>query len=338
MDSPESPLSMPESPLSINQSEAEQPEVIVIGSGLMGSRIAAWLLLLGERVRVWTTTNRFSTTVCAACDSSRDEVHQAMESEASSGFSLSAATAAGMICEGDSELLASLPFTCTDAGLRVKPEIWERLSFEANDGRPGREDHRTARNAWLAIDCTRDPNTPEERTVAIQRAKTLLARVRAQSPECILAIKHEGISFSEVEACAGFPVVLLRFLKPVFFMPFVEVQGTDPAITSRLSGWLEGLQLMPFRSAKRVRMMRGSRFDASLVAMMRRYALQRYMGFVPEGDDMCCICLDQLASVANALCGHKVFCTACAVEYTQGGERTCPLCRVSWNPDCALVL
>merc|ERR1711972_477654 len=223
----------------------------------------------------------------------------------------------GMVAQGNARILAELPFNQTGELLKSKQELWSRLTVQANDNRPGREDRRSANNVWLAIDCTKDPVSSQEKSEAAQRAATMFAKIRGESPNAVLAIKHEGLDFSVVEAACNprLPVIRLRFLKPVFFVPFVELQGTDATSLSRVSTWLEEYNLMPFTSAARVRMMQGSELDTQATRLMRKYAQQRYTGEAAESE-VCCVCLVEQAEVVNGTCGHSVFCRECAADYS----------------------
>merc|ERR1711903_320747 len=111
------------------------------------------------------------------------------------------------------------------------------------------------------------------------RIAGLLRKVREQSPHTVLAIKQEKVDYTEVQAACGHPVLLLRFLKPVFFIPFVELQGSHDISMSKVVEWLAGLHLMPFASVARVRMMQtGCTVDDNARRMMSMYAQQHYKG------------------------------------------------------------
>lgn len=316
-----------------------RPCVLIIGTGTMGARVAAWLLVLGEEVRVWTTTSRSHPHVESACNHARAEIRMAMDCEESTGYSMSAAMAAAEVAKGDPELLNAMPFVVGRSGERpsriAKRELWERLSVEANDGRPRQPDNRSAQNVWLAIDCTRDPETPQQKIEAMQRAASLLTKVHEASPDAVLAIKHEGVDFRDLQNACKLPVLCLRFLKPVFFMPFVELQGTDETATSRVAVWLAGLHLMPFTSAARVRMMQSRDVDSKTSWLMRTYARRHFGGVASESNE-CCVCLSEKAEVMNATCGHAVFCRACASECSR--LSTCPMCRAPWDHQRAMSI
>merc|ERR1712124_196482 len=100
----------------------------------MGARIAAWLLVLGERVKVWTTTSSKLTTIELAKQDARQKVIDFMHKEDDSMAKEAIRIATDDEGNVDTALLEKLPVIGdAAAGLTAKSEVWTRLTVEAAD-------------------------------------------------------------------------------------------------------------------------------------------------------------------------------------------------------------
>jgi len=299
-------------------------EILIFGHGLMGAPVIAWQLLLGQRVRVWTNTNKTENTKEKAFNKAMADIQKALESYSK----VCAAMAAD-----DPDLLDVLP--------QVSTEVLKRLTIQVENPSSG-EDDRSALGIWLVIDCTRDLTKKgsaaqciTEKNEAINKISGLFKKVHEESPEAVLAIKHEAIEPCEVEDACKLPVIRVRFLLPVFFIQYVEVLGTNRTMTSRVTEWLAEFQLTPFSSLERVRMDDAKHsISESTLFLMRRYARQYYKGEQPSNEE-CQICWDAQAEVLSVKCGHSMMCYQCSLKLL---DSRCPVCRAegAYGPDALM--
>mmetsp|Transcript_81752 Transcript_81752/g.243803 ORF Transcript_81752/g.243803 Transcript_81752/m.243803 type:complete len:428 (+) Transcript_81752:47-1330(+) len=331
-------------PGSCQSARGQLPVAAVIGTGFLGARIVAELLLLGSRVSVYerNLADRGSQEGQAAINSLVTEVVQMCNRQ-------------GLL-----EL----------AGMTRPPESggpW--APYEGEEPREARwcaSIAEAVRGADIVIEAV--PDTTGIKTGVLSEA------LRAAPPGVLLATSTLSLPLVRLQkavADAALPagrggaknlpcVVGLRFLAPVVFVPFVEVTLTaaqkngeeEEKLLSVLGRWgknafncdvqgavegrggndfFEGIQ----RSAQRLRLESGvaARRQAGEARLRRAHhegpqavaALSASDLFDFEGET-CCVCLEAKPTAKSLLCGHCVLCSQCAA-LIETGTRRCPICR-----------
>lgn len=325
--------------------DGSPPTVAVIGTGFLGVRIVAELLLLGSDVAVYDRSlvyqgqQRAQAALDAAVTHVLEECASLLELEGlqkpgpeglwrplSSEGPRQARFCASV---GDAARFAEMVIEAVPDDLAIKSQVFAEAVESASPG------------VLLATSTLSIP----------------IAQLQAEVSSVLLHRKPRDNE--EPGALVSPRVVGLRFLDPVVFVPFVEVTLTQAQLATKdkqdvlsmLSRWgksafscdVQGAAEVKSSDSSKAAPLGGARFkfDQSLAQRQqvaearlrraRRAGMEALAALTPAdlfdfSEDWCCICLSVPPTVGSLSCGHVAVCETCA-EKLKAGSKRCPICR-----------
>eukprot|EP00397_Hematodinium_sp_SG-2012_P018023 GEMP01018447.1.p1 GENE.GEMP01018447.1~~GEMP01018447.1.p1 ORF type:complete len:628 (+),score=129.10 GEMP01018447.1:268-2151(+) len=297
-------------------SPSQRPyDVVVCGAGYLGKKVAAWLLWLGADVQLYDFQNSIFNT-------SRD-VREELENIDTIFFESGKETTHQHLGLEERKLRAMGRFSCSN-------KLEECVSP----------------STFIVIEAVIDN---------LNVKGDIFRRCRDLAPKAILSSNSMVFNPEALSKAAQLKedegVFRVRFLDPVFFVPFIETeqqqnsQKDHPQLESLLEfcAWLHG---MPFSAQYRVKLY------ASFTRAIQRIQIDSLLWKRPMRDmysrsDVCVVCLSRPPSILSiGPCKHICLCRDCGPHFSQirGGTENlvfpsesrraekCPLCRLPLRP------
>lgn len=282
---------------------------VVGGGGLLGSHIAAWLVLLGHTVHV--------------VDSRVNAVPNSEHALIKIGDILTSISA---------ELRKTWPTfqepnQCYSANLELRVFQSDELPVAVKD-------------SWLLIEAVRDQR---------ELKQTIFENARRANPDMVLTSNSMHIDPAQLASSMGMAagsIFRMRFLFPVLSIPYVEVEETPGAEVNvaRVSRWLGRNGMIPFKSDMRIKIEPSemitvqtyfeTKVAAAVIPGLSHIGPQSSKDALFDKTETCVVCMDAEPVIMSiGACNHICMCTDCARAWSfSRSHPSCPLCRQTLSP------